>query len=52
MKLAPNMVSGYGAGGGGRATTNRVSNGTDNANWNYDQGTYGPNVGYVKIVKA
>ena len=52
VKLAPNMVSGYGAGGGGRATTNRVSNGTDNANWNYDQGTYGPNVGYVKIVKA
>lgn len=50
--LAPNMVSGYGAGGGGTATTNRVQKGTDNANWNYAQGTYGPNVGYVKIVKA
>lgn len=50
--LAPNMVTGYGAGGGGTATTKRVSGGTDSANWNYAQGTYGPNDGYVKIVKA
>lgn len=50
--LAPNMVTGYGAGGGGTATTKRISGGTDSANWNYAVGTYGPNSGYVKIVKT
>ena len=52
LVLVPNMVSGYGAGAGGSATTKRVSGGTDSANWNHAQGTYGPNDGYVKIVKA
>lgn len=50
--LAPNMVTGYGAGGGGTATSKRISGGTDSANWNYAAGTYGPNSGYVKIVKT
>ena len=46
------MANGYGAGGGGTGTVKRIQNGTDSANWNYAVGTYGPNSGYVKIVKA
>jgi hypothetical protein len=52
MVLTPNAQGGYGAGGGGSATTQRIQNADDSASWNHTQGLYGPYDGYVKIVKA
>lgn len=42
----------YGAGGGGTATTQRISGSDDRATWNHTQSSYGPYAGYVKIVKS
>ena len=48
----PQAGGSYGAGGGGTATTQRISGADDKASWNYNQSTYGPYAGYVKIVKS
>ena len=48
----PQAGGSYGAGGGGTATTQRISGADDRASWNYNQSTYGPYAGYVKIVKS
>ena len=48
----PQAGGSYGVGGGGTATTQRISGADDKASWNYNQSTYGSYAGYVKSVKS